>query len=384
MTREIAFLLACVRRFFVQPGSPAPDPSGLDWNALLDLAGQHVITPLLYQSVHVACADGVPPPVLDQLRERCRDGAHFNLILILELARLLTLLDRAGIAAVPLKGPALSALLYGSQSLRSSSDLDLLVRPGDALRAMDLFLANGYQLRSMLHWPARSACLRSRECQISFSGPVSVDLHWRILPDYFPHPIDGESTWQNLRPVPVAGATAMTLSPEHLLLFLCAHGAKHCWERLGWFCDVARLVQVEPDMDWPYCFSQAERTGTSRLLCLGLAVAEDLTGVELPPQAAVHAAADPVARALARTVRRRLLAGAPIPAPPLESAAFSWRMFERNSHRLRYLAGTFVWPSEAEYRALRLPPALYFLYYPFRQLRLIAKYAARAMNSVRS
>ena len=59
-------------------------------------------------------------------------------------------------------------------------------------------------------------------------------------------------------------------------------------------------------------------------------------------------------------------------------------MFERNSHRLRYLAGTFVWPSEAEYRALRLPPALYFLYYPFRQLRLIAKYAARAMNSVRS
>jgi hypothetical protein len=48
---------------------------------------------------------------------------------------------------------------------------------------------------------------------------------------------------------------------------------------------------------------------------------------------------------------------------------------ERTGHRLRYVAGEYLTPSEAEFRALQLPPRLFFLYYPFRPIRLLWKYA---------
>ena len=109
------------------------------------------------------------------------------------------------------------------------------------------------------------------------------------------------------------------------------------------------------------------------MLAVGLLLADGQLEAGLPP----GAAADAEARALAKAIRERYLAGAPIPVPPLEAARLSLRMFDRTSHRLRYVFGSFFGPSEAEYRALRLPPALYGLYYVFRPLRLAAKYARR-------
>jgi hypothetical protein len=76
-------------------------------------------------------------------------------------------------------------------------------------------------------------------------------------------------------------ATALALSPEHLALFLCAHGAKHYWERLGWICDVGRLLQVEKTVDWTGVFAEASETDTSRILSLGLLLARDLLGAEI-------------------------------------------------------------------------------------------------------
>ena len=206
---------------------------------------------------------------------------------------------------------------------------------------------------------------------------ISVDVHWHPLPGYFPDNFDTGQLWRGVRAVPLAGVTAPALSPEHLILFLCAHGAKHIWERLAWVCDVARLLQTEPRIDWPFVFAQARQTGTSRILALGLLVARDLLGVDMPPPAAEFAARDPRARALAQTVRERFLANAPIPTPAVEATLFSLRAFERAGHRLRYVFGTFIGPSEAEYRAIRLPPALYLLYYPFRPLRLLVKHTVR-------
>lgn len=384
MTREIEFLLACVRRS-IRPDYPLPDASALDWALLRHSAYLHSVTPLVCWAVQDATAR-VPAALLDELRRDLLHNAQFNLGLSTELTKLLALFEQHRIAVVPLKGPMLTARLYGNLALRTSADLDLLVREEDVLQAKRVIEANGYRLASTLHWHSAQACFRARESQISFAGQddlISVDVHWRLLPGYFPSPFDKNEVWDELRAVELRGAPVSVLSPEHQLLFLCAHGTKHLWERLGWVCDVARFLQIEREIDWRSVFEQARQTSTSRMLSLGLLVAEDLLGVAVPPVAAEHVASDHEARALARTVRERLFAGAPTPTPtPAPDAArFSLRCFERPSHKLRYILGTFVSPSEAEYRALRLPPALYWLYYPFRPLRLMAKYAARALGA---
>ena len=77
---------------------------------------------------------------------------------------------------------------------------------------------------------------------------------------------------------------------------------------------------------------------------------------------------------LARAVRNRLLAGAMPPAPAFESTRFCLRLLEHPGQRLRCLSGQYLTPSEAEYRVMRLPPWLYFLYYPLRPIRLFWKH----------
>ncbi len=202
------------------------------------------------------------------------------------------------------------------------------------------------------------------------SGLVGIDLHWRIMPSYFASAFDYEEVWQSLASTAFCGRKIPSLAPENLLLLLCAHGAKHGFERLGWICDNALCLARFPDLRWPEVLAASARAGTTRELLMGT-VAEDLLGVPLPSSLP----RDPVAVELVPLVRKRILA-APIPTSESELIPLCLRMFESPRHRIRYLLGQFA-PSRAEYQVLQLPPAFYFLYYLVRPIRLIARFAVR-------
>ena len=324
MSAEPEFPLACVRRF-LHPHGTLPDSARLDWDALARLAAKHAVVPLLYLAAREAAA---PPAVLDVLRGRFEEGARLNLTLAAELARLLALFERENIGAVPLKGPVLAAALYGNLALRASSDLDLLIRPRDLIRVRHLLPSLGFRLSSTLHWPCESACFRPRERQLSFAdqaGVISVDVHWHPLPGYFPDNCDTGQLWRGVRAVPLAGVTASALSPEQSDPF-----PPRPWRQAHLGAPGLGLRCCPPASDrasnrLALRFAQARQTGTSRILALGLLVARDPLGVDLPPPAAGFAARDPHARALAQTVRERFFANAPTPTPAVEATLFIMR-----------------------------------------------------------
>jgi hypothetical protein len=190
----------------------------------------------------------------------------------------------------------------------------------------------------------------------------------RILPSYFASAFDYQETWQSLVSIPFCGRTIPSLCPEHLLHLLCAHGAKHAFARVGWICDIASCLIAFPNMRWPDVLAAATRAGTLRQLLQGLKIAEDLLGVPLP----TTLPEDPAVAKLVTFVRDRSLTGAAMPIAESELIPFSLRVLESKRHRLRYLLG-HVAPSRAEYQAVQLPPAFYFLYYFLRPVRLIAR-----------
>jgi hypothetical protein len=370
VSREAEFLLAAVRRF-AHPETPPPDPVGLNWPHLLNLAAAHAVTPALHRGLRDLA---LPDQVAVRLRTTFEHDARASLALGAELVRLADAFDRSEVAFIPLKGPLLSQRLHGDLSVRVSGDLDFLVHPRDALRARDVLIGAAYALKGALHWPSDSALLRCRDCELSFtnrSRGMHVDLHWRVVPAYFASPFDAADPWQSLVLSAFAGREFRDLSAEHLLLMLCTHGAKHAFERLGWVCDIACCLSAMPDLDGPRLLAISARAGTTRQLLTGVRVAADLLGAPLSwtlPD-------DPAVEPLVRLVRERLLSGTPPPTPIFELVRFCLRVLESRRHRLRFLAGHLLEPSQAEYQALQLPPALYFLYYPFRPLRLVAKHA---------
>lgn len=369
MIREFDFLLASVRQFF-RPELPPSPQEGLDWTSLVALANRHAVAGFLRRSCDAGALDG-----------RGLDTARSNLALSAELVKLAGVFNREMIEFIPLKGPVLAAVLYQDEALKVSTDLDLLVRRSDALRAKRLLESIGYRLLTVPHWAVEKAYLRNVNDELAFRDPgcwLKLDLHWSLLPGYFPSPFDDAEIWANVRPVRWGRTQIQTLSPEQQLMFLCAHGVKHLWSRLGWLCDLARLIQVEPGINWAAVFEQTRRSHTTRMILLSLLLADNLLGVGLPPAAAAPIAADPQARVLAAAVAERLRSDRP--ASMVDTAIFCARASERTSQRAR-LIFAMLQPTEAEYRVVQMPPFLYWTYYLLRPLRLAAKHSRRLSSS---
>lgn len=371
MSREAQFLVAAVRRFLSPTSETAAslDTTGLDWSELLELSDAHAVTPMLFAGLRDT---PIPEKITDELRTRVQTSVRYSLAQSRELAQLAGLFEEHRISFVALKGPMLSQYLYGALGMRTSGDIDVLAKKGDVPRMRNILVSSGYRVTTTLHWNSDSACVRAREKEISFEAPsgVSIDVHWRLMPGYSASVFDRLTGWESLRTLPLAGREIQTLAPEPLLLFLCAHGAKHMFERLGWICDIARFLQVTPNLDWTAIETQSRRAASRRQLSLGLRVAHELLGAPAP-----RLDEDPAAVRLAQTVSARLLSGATPPVSAEESTRYTLRLLETRGQRLRCLAGLYLTPSEAEFRALRMPPWLFFLYYPFRPIRLLWKHA---------
>jgi len=377
---ECELLLRVLRRDLkCEAACEINDPSrAVDWERFYFQLDRHGVTSLAYARLDRYDGVVVPHEVFDRLHQAYLGCSRRNLFLVSRLVRLLDLFQLADIPVIPLKGLVLAEALYGDTALRQFDDLDLLVRKRDVSRAAQLLLAHGYALDSALSWAPMETLFDSK-CELSFRREcgTQVDLHWDIAASHYPFRFDTEILWSSLRPQSMAGRLVQSPSSECLLLFLCMHGARHLWMRLQWICDVARLIEISPEMNWSRVFELAGVDGGEHVVLLGLLVAHDLLHAPLPDEVLRRAREDNVIQPLAVQVRRRL--SEPTLAAPesWERASFNATMAERAWDKMRLFVALLKAPTEADARLLRLPRKLFFLYYPFRIWRLSAKYGAR-------
>ncbi|HZG54598.1 MAG TPA: nucleotidyltransferase family protein [Pyrinomonadaceae bacterium] len=344
----------------------------LDWDFIQSFGRSHGLLPLLYSHLHACAPEKVPPAVYEKLREQFRRISALNLYLSGELLRLLKLFAAHDIAAIPYKGPALAALAYGNIALRHFGDLDILVRPRDVLRVMRLLVAEGYTLHPPLNDVQQALMLRT-QCNLPFTRDAHrliVEIHWRVSARLFSSPLDEDALWENPRHVAFEGTQVNALAPEDLLLSLCVHGAKHLWERLSWIADIAQLLEVHPDLNWEGLLERARRTGTERMLLLGLHVAHDLLGARVPAQVGERMQADREIVRLADQIYARLFGGEHEAGGMSGYFMFQLKARRRLRDKLNYCRYV-VSPTEEDLTLLPLPAPLSFIYYLLRPLRML-------------
>jgi hypothetical protein len=321
----------------------------------------------------------VPEPVLTSLRERFRLNSARNLYLAHELLRMMRVFDRQHLPAIAFKGPVLAGALYDDIAMRDFADLDVLVRPQDVSRIRAALIAEGYQPRFLDGGALESGFFQcSEEAFVARDGIAVIDAHWRIVPRYFDFDA-GASVWDRAEPAPLLDGSVMTLEASDLLLFLCIHGTKHGWPLLGWICDVAMLVRSNPSLDWDAVKAEADRLRSRRSLMLGVCLANAVFDAQADDRLIAAARADGVVMRLARAIVRRLFAGVErselfhewyVPVAALESAR----------QRIRYLADRALAPTIEDWELIRLPRALFPLYYVIRPLRLAVSQGPRLIR----
>ena len=193
----------------------------IDWEYLLPTAHVHGMVPLLYWHLDAACPEGVPEDALDSLRAHFRANSLQNLYLAGELVRLLKVFGAHGVPAVPYKGPALAASVYGNLALRQFIDLDILVHRRDVPKAKALLISAGYRPQYRLT-PAQEAALLGSRGTYVFTrddGKSTVELHWQIV-EHFSSPLKLDRLWGRRRHTLLGGELIPILSPEETLLIL--------------------------------------------------------------------------------------------------------------------------------------------------------------------
>lgn len=154
------------------------------------------------------------------------------------------------------------------------------------------------------------------------------------------------------------------------------HGFKHRRRDLVSVCDVAELTRVQKGIDWRRVMMQAERLRSKRILFLGLSLARDLWGASLPVEVWQWVHAETVAKTVADRVRKKLFQDGEASSSVFKNCLFRFMIFESPQDKVWYCLRTMV-PGSPEGALLPLPTSLSFLYYPFRPIRLAARYGLR-------
>jgi Uncharacterised nucleotidyltransferase len=373
--REGTLLLACARTHASLGDQErirrvAAEP--LDWAATEWLADTHGVLPLLSQRLEAHASGEVSATVRSRLRQRMLVHAARSLVLTRALVDLLTALSSRGILALPYKGPALAAVAYGSTVLRQPGDLDILVPDDQLTRAHAVLLEHGFRDQlAGIHPDARLS--HYQHAMIREGDTILVELHWAFAPRYFRFPLSPPMLERE--PLLLDGRQVETIAPADLLVVLCVHGGRHLWSRLGWIVDIAEILRARPEVEWDTSLARATALGVRRMLLVGLGLARETLGAELPAALAQALSADHAALELTRRLETRLFQDHAGESALATTARLHLTMRERWRDRAAYALLGAITPSERDAPELAHGPRV--LRAAVRPLRLLREHAFR-------
>jgi hypothetical protein len=265
----------------------------LEWDHIIDGARRHRVASLLLSGLQGSGSPHLPARAVAELRRQALSAAKESLAQMAEIGRLAPMFAQAGVRVLGLKGVVLSAQLYANPALRNPRDIDLLVSPEQFAGAEAVLLDTGYRRVGATLSPRQSTAYRRWVKDVGYVNPVNgirVELHHRLSDNPALLSWDFEILWREREEVEVAGTIVAGLPRHKLALYLCAHGAGHCWEELRWLVDFAAAL---PEQNSSRAAVQmAERVGLGPAMLHALVLAHDWLGLCVDDQQLARARAN--------------------------------------------------------------------------------------------
>ena len=261
--------------------SPADGESLVNWALRFNVGG------LFYREIKSRNfpTELIPVDARNRLREAYRNRATMNTSLFLDVLKVLKSLADNQVPVIALKGLSLAKNIYGDIALRPMSDMDLLVKEEDLVRAGRILLTLGYKQ----YFPAWESTLKIYHHLPPFTNKsgAMIELHWNIVTPDSPIKVDLDGLWERACLIKVDNVEVRVFSPEDLFLHLCIHACVHQQTGLDLipFCDMAGLIKTSADtIDWPIVIERATRWGGQKCVYLMLLLVRELLGAAPPDE----------------------------------------------------------------------------------------------------
>ncbi|WP_373488610.1 nucleotidyltransferase family protein, partial [Blastomonas sp.] len=188
-------------------------------------------------------------------------------------------IESAGIKAILFKGPVRSFKVYGRWDARPSSDVDILVHPGEYNSARSALTEAGYSTVSV----SDNSWWHKYLGESAFYGPGRshplVDLHNKVQQPGTPAPREIEQFFEQSSIILIGDRTARTLSKNHDLILCIINFAKALRAGSPWIIYAHELMWCMKESsaeDLKALADLAAKNGIGRLLHVTMTLSKQL------------------------------------------------------------------------------------------------------------
>ncbi|WP_226038126.1 nucleotidyltransferase domain-containing protein [Aquibacillus saliphilus] len=365
--KELLLILELLKRDEYAPLNEPQLLIDIDWKLFINLVNHHRLYPSLYRKLKLVENGLIPEYVIESIEQSYKQNTFQMLLLSAEMEQVSKLFNEEKIRSLFLKGPMLAHELYGDVSLRTSSDLDILI-PLNKLENAERLLENlGYEKDDYIQTVLND--WKWRHHHVTYIHPqkrMKLEIHWRLNPGPSKEP-NFEQLWERKNRSSLTSYPVYLLGKEDLFLLLVSHGARHGWSRLRWLLDIKELVKQ--DLDWDkvrqlvktYHFQQ--EGGQS--LILSSQLLDSKISNKMTPLISKKKPGEVAQKATFYFRQRVSLHNNPVPK---EIAVYHKRyLFSLMSFQQKIVfILTFLHPYPEDAQTLSLPKKFHFLYFPLR------------------
>jgi hypothetical protein len=346
----------------------------LDWQLIFRLAEYYRTIPLLSLHLHHHATSLLASDIQAGLHEHHRNTTRHNLVLAMEVLRVIDLFLTEGVNVVPFKGPVSAMLAYGDMAMRACGDIDLLVKKNDHGKAERLLENEGYSVEIRYQDAMQSSLWHEQR-------RMSIDLHWGIPPEKLR--LDSGRLWGDLKPITLLGRPVLTFSPCDTLLVTAINAVKEYWKpSLHHLSDIAALTRKYADEDWLAAFRRAREIGCQRMLIAAVLFTHRLLDLPLPSvgpvrlfnHQGINKVVDELQDHLFLQSGEQNLETTLKPIHHRAAQVYYLTLTDSPWRRSRDWLKWASTPNIEDQAFVKLPRTLSFLYFFLRPLRLLIKY----------
>ncbi|CAH0997698.1 hypothetical protein EMA8858_03832 [Emticicia aquatica] len=229
----------------------------INWARINHLLARHQIRPIVYEA---ARQSNFKNNFIEQMGHFSKVQSIKNLMDSHELTHILENFQQHNIEVLPYKGLVFLEKMYQNRPLRESGDIDIVVKPSDATKALKLLIEAGYTLEidsANNENIINDIVERGQWREVSLSKmtksgwKTSIDFHWGINETFQQYKFHLEDLFEDSKID--SFQKKQLLIPSQNTIFkqmLNHHGGRNCWLRLKDFCDFIVFMKAYPEQDF--------------------------------------------------------------------------------------------------------------------------------------
>jgi hypothetical protein len=256
--REQLFLTGVIRSFVTGQDRPVPPPD-LNWINLNAFILSYHLGPLFSWALDDV---SVPKPLALEGQQQYRKTWISNLLINKVAVKLFNLLETGGIDAVGLRGLHLANFIYPDPALRPMADLDILIRPKDRDRLIEVLAGNNHHPTKML-----------RSQLVYLIEGITIEVHWSFLTTKrYRMEFEAEELLAAAETRMLPQGPVKVLAREQQLIDLVAHGfIHHEFSSFMQLIDLAFFL-VSPEIKWDFILTWCRKHHLIRMFVFSLSL----------------------------------------------------------------------------------------------------------------